>query len=278
MNKLILSGSVCASALMLAIPMSSNAVPIFGVTTDAATFECLPACTNGNFDDDGGEGFLEADVTQMDTRGLGFAIAELGGGFSLPTLKAYGAGDGPHTAQGSAFGLQAYTYNGAGNKTFTLNISFSGHIISAFENFGDSIIARVGILTDDFIEFESSLPTLVGELGATFVQDTSSSDALAEFSLFNSTFGVTTVNDSISFELAPGDVIYLHTTLSAAAFSGAGSSMGGSLADASQSLTMSFVDGGGLVAAGQATVIPIPPALLLFSTGLLGVIGFARRR
>ena len=77
-----------------------------------------------------------------------------------------------------------------------------------------------------------------------------------------------TVTDQLVLNLNPGDELFVWARLDAKA-------SGGAYADAYNTLTMSFGDGSNIVA---GSVVPVPPAVWLFGSGLIGLIGIARRQ
>ena len=101
-------------------------------------------------------------------------------------------------------------------------------------------------------------------------------DSISVFSSINSGVG------SLSFDVMPGDEFLIWASLDVEAVGA------GAIADARNTLTMDFFDATGKViddssiliaeAMADVGVVPLPAAVWLFGTALLGLVGFAKRR
>ena len=82
--------------------------------------------------------------------------------------------------------------------------------------------------------------------------------------------GPQSLADVVSFDIAAGDTFTIYAELKALTFGG--------YADAFSTLDMTFDDISNLAALGPMPAVPVPAAVWLFGSGLLGLIGIARRK
>ena len=235
----------------------------WGAEAITSVADCPSFCTNFNFGpDDGGQGIASDPSSVSEFRGSADAEASLTGGLSVPVLRAGGnANPSLKGAFGSAFGSQGYTYNGP-STTLTLDATLTASLVDPGSTSFGRVSATVVVFEVSNYEFFSDLGTLIFEVGATPVQQIDDlGDALMKFDLFDT--GSIDETQSVSFEASDGDQFYIWALLDANAVS---SSTAG-VADAFNTLGMSFEDSTGLTPA--SVTIPEP------STLTLGLVGFA---
>ena len=248
-------------------PPAAQALSEFGARAGASTATCPSFCTQVDSMVDGGVGSLFAATDISDSRGDAAAEVTLdaSSGLSMPVLKAEAYVTGPtiaggvqSSAFGTAFGVEGYTYQGAGPKTFNLDVDLTGQVIDPTPADGDTDIrADIYIFAEQNFEFFSDLGTLIFEAGAQEITSTT----------LTLTAGQTLAQDTLTFQLAPGESIYLWALLSADAERDLSS------ADAFSTVTTSFQDPGGLTSASGG--VPEPSLLGLLA---LGIAAGLRRR
>ncbi len=270
-----LSGALCASLFSLSLVSTADAaLTDWGARAGSSIADCPSFCTNFNFGPTvGGVNVVDSGTSSVsDSRGSASASASLTGGFSTPVLRAEAyANPAFHGAFASAFAVQGYTYNGAG-ETLTLDVSLDGLVTDPETDPSDTRASMEIVLYESApFAFISDRGTLDFEVGATPLSQPDGSEAsvVLQLDFTNPT------NDSgqLSVDVATGDEFYLWAFLRAVAQSGSEATS----ADAFNTGTMSFAGNPDLTAAGT-TVIPLPAAFWLFSGSLLGLFGVVRRR
>lgn len=241
----------------------------FGARASASTATCPSFCTDFEFAmTEGGVGSLFADTGLSDFRGNAAAQVTLDGssGLSMPELKAEAYVTGPtigggvqSSAFGTAFGVEGYTYQGLGPKTFNLDVDLTGQVVDSTPADGDTdIVADIYIFAESNFLFISDIGTLVFEAGATEITSTR----------LRLTAGQTQAQDTLTFDLSPGESIYLWALLSADAERDL------SFADAFSTVTTAFQDQDGLTSASGG-LVPEPALIGLLA---LGIAATLRRR
>ena len=275
MRKLRLSGVFCACMYVFGFTSAAEAALIhWGAQAGTSVADCPSFCTSFNFGPTlGGENVANTGISSVsEFRGVARASASLTGGLSTPLLKAESAAN-PNTngAFATAFGIQGYTYNGAG-ETLTLDIALDGVVYDPeMDPFDTRAYLEVVLYAPDPFGFFLDRGTLDFEVGATPLSQPDNSEA----SVFLQLDYTNTTNDSgqISIEVATGDEFYIWAFLRAESESG----LAATSADAFNTGSMSFVGNPELTAA-SAAVVPLPAAVWLFGSGMLGLIGRARRK
>jgi len=251
------------------LPIAANAAIIegYGVSTGASTASNCPSyCTSaggGDFqsDIDGGE-FSSTAYALETSYAVGEAYAALNGSSYLPTLKVQASSDAGKQGSATAFGIQGFTYSGAAT-TIDLGINLHGSVEDNPSGYAYNVLeARVAVLKGSQLDYYADFGTLVYEIAWDL-------DNLGIESVFINTGIDIDAPGMISFDIANGDDFYVVAELSATGQNG--------YADAWNTLTMAFDDDTGLQAASVGAV-PVPAAAWLFGSGLLALIGFARRR
>jgi hypothetical protein len=275
MKKLRLSGAFCACMFLFGFVSAADAALIhWGAQAGTSVADCPGFCTSFNFGPTlGGENVANSGISSVsEFRGDARASASLTGGLSTPLLRAESAAD-PNTngAFATAFGIQGYTYNGAG-ETLTLDIALDGLVTDPEMDPSDTrVYLDVVLYAPDPFGFFLDRGTLDFEVGAITLSQPDDTEASVSLQLDH----LNTTNDSgqISIEVATGDEFYIWAFLRAESQSG----LAATSADAFNTGSMSFVGKPDLAAASTA-VVPLPAAVWLFGFGMLGLIGIARRK
>jgi PEP-CTERM motif len=171
----------------------------------------------------------------------------------LPVLKALASSNAAagYLTKATADAVQAYTYTGTGAQSSTLMITVDA-TMSGQDN---RVIGGVAAYAEDYLS-----GTVIDGPGTLLTNPVSFSLSLTGSS-----------TKSITFTLDPGESVYLEAFLS----STARSTRGPSVADAFNSMTMSFTDITGLAV---ATPVPEAGSLPMLCAGLALLAGFAGRR
>ena len=171
---------------------------------------------------------------------------------------------------GDAYGLQTYQNTSGTTQTYTLNLSLDGDVLKAP---GSSYIdAEVFIFTGIDIVADFSSCAGAREFMAGFSSWICGSQIETGFTPYIefAVDGTHTLTDSVSFAIASGDTFTIYAELRALTFGGH--------ADAFSTLGMTFDDISNLAALGPMPAVPVPAAVWLFGSGLIGLIGVARRK
>jgi len=211
------------------------------------------------------------DYVNPDGRGTVSASVALQGGFSIPVLKARaGSVDANGWVSAMAMGIQGYQFTGVDGSTISLDSALTGTVTNPGASDVTGLSVGVWLMMDD--------PAVVFPAAATLsdlLVQVASMPVVDSFSWENLTSGVvdrstttTDVNDRLQITLNNGDEFYVLAALTAAADGT------GSVADAFSTFQMGF-DTTDLV---PAAVVPVPAAVWLFGSGLLGLIGTSRRK
>ena len=171
---------------------------------------------------------------------------------------------------GDAFGLQTYQNISGTTQTYTLNLTLDGNVLRAP---GSSYIdAEVGIYSGSTIAGSSSACGGPAQFLSGFSSYACGTELGLGFTPFieMATDGTRTITDIVSFDIAAGDTFTIYAELRALTFGGH--------ADAFSTLAMTFDDISNLAALGPMSPVPVPAAVWLFGSGLLGLIAVARRK
>jgi hypothetical protein len=202
-------------------------------------------------------------------------------GLSVPVLRARAESTiDDFFVSGAAFGIQAYQFTGDDGADVSLDVSLDGLVTKTNSSDLTGLEVNVWIMSADAVFTFPPTPVPVAELVAQIVLDSFFANVdpfIAEMSWDAATTGTDTINrsttstdptDQLNFSLDNGDEFYLMAALSAGA-DGAGAS-----ALSWSTLTMEF----NTTDLQAASLVPLPAAVWLFGTGLLGLIGLARRQ
>ncbi len=243
----------------------------WGAQAGTSVANCPSFCTSFNFGPTvGGMNFFDSGLSSVvEPRGNADARATLSGGFSTPVLKARSAADaGFRGAFGTAFAVQGYTYNGAG-ETLTLDVDLDGLVTDPESDASDtSAELEVVLYASNPFDFISDRGTLDFELGATPLEHSGGGPAAITLQLDFS--NPSHAQGQISIDVNPGDEFYLWAFLRAESQSGAAATS----VEAFNTGTMNFLGNPNLVAAS----VPVPAALWLFGSGVVAMCSLRRRR
>lgn len=236
----------------------------YGMYAETAVFGSMSQRSS-----DGGEFHMTAHSSADNGTALAEASAVYTGSTLafLPKLTVNTSAAISNQAFAEAFGVQGYTYNGA-DTTVTLSYNLHGSVSHKDTySYGHTLWAEIAVFTGDALEwYPHDFVTLLYEYVALTPNiETTEADYLSIRSGLDQNRP-----GSITFDLTDGMDFYV------AAFLGANASNGG-FVDASNTFSMSFDNNTGLTAVA-ISAIPVPAAVWLFGSGLLGLIGIARRQ
>lgn len=238
----------------------------WGTQVGISTLSPCPSYCGGpgavsDFSSDGGEFSDSAFTSLSNTDGNGQGRADLSGPTLLPVLGAEVFSGPDSRAESYAVGMRGYTYTGSSAMTLSLDIMLDGEVGGTMNPSDAWARSDVTVILGGVDEF---VPDSIGFEMLWLLTPT-----LSELGTSNLTLdlgaGPQTKTDSIGFTLNPGDEFFVWAGLEAAG-------MRNGFGDVSNTLSMSFSDDTGINA------VPIPAAVLLFGSGLLGLIGVARRK
>lgn len=258
------------AAICLITPMSSMAVT-WGTGAESYTSTCASfsaTCSTGTSPSsfsptvDNVSGATSSSSIS-DVRGASEAHATIINSSGIEMVHLAGQAGAGQIAQASAWGLNTYTYSGA-NTSITLDIDLTGSLSNAGSAF-TKISADIYIIDPNDID---SFPTtdLRGNFGEGIPPI-----AHTELEIIANTAGVVSITDSLNLSLANGDEFSIWALL----YVGAGDN---GQVQAMNSLDLSFSNNAGLTSVASVSAVPVPAAVWLFGSGLLGLVGVARRK
>ena len=249
----------------------------WGTRATTSVADCPSFCTNFTFGPDlGGVNVANTGVSSVDQiRGSAMASATLSGGLNTPVLRAESyANPNSNGAFATAFGVQGYTYNGPG-ETLVLDVNLDGLVDDPeMDTRETNVSLEVVLYQPEPFGFFRDRGTLDFEVGAKplLQPDSSEASVLLQLDFFNPS------NDSgqIFVDVVTGDEFYIWALLRAEAESGINDATS---ADAFNTGTMGFQNEASLnLTPVSSSVVPLPAAAWLFGTGLIALLGLARRR
>ena len=243
----------------------------WGTEARTSIADCPSFCTNFSSGPSlGGLGVSNSGLSEISmSRGNAKASAVLAGDISSPILKAEAyANPNSHGAFATAFGVQGYTYTGPG-ETVVINIDLDGLVNDPESDASDtSAFMEVVIYQTDSFGFIADRPSLDFEFGAMPFQQSGGGEASVFLQL--DYMNPTTDSGQISIDLVNGDEFYLWALLRAEAEAG----LSATSADAFNTGTISFAGDPLLEAAAP---VPVPAALWLLGSALVGLVRFGSR-
>lgn len=222
-------------------------------------------------------------TTGLQGRGSAGASAQIPtSGLSVPVLLARAESTmDDFFVSGAAMGIQAYEFTGADNTPVSLDISLDGSVTKSSNSSNlTGLEVNVWIMSANTPLTFPADPVPVSDLVAQIIVDAALAgvDPLITFmawdaastgtGIINRSTTSTDPGEQLNFSLNNGDEFYLMAALSAGA-DGVGAS-----ALSWSTLTMEF----NTTDLRAASLVPLPAAVWLFCTGLLGLIGIARRK
>jgi len=263
-----LLGAACASLIVSGFLTSAHAAT-WGAEVGISMITPCPSFCGGiegssDFSFDGGEFSTSAFTSLSNFGGTGQGSASLSGPTILPVLGAEGFSGSNSRTDTNAVGMLGYTYSGATATTISLDIVLDGERGGTTNPSDAWVESDVAIILGDVNDFVTHYPTFIFEV----VPLTPGLSVLAESNMsLDLNAGPQTKNDSIGFTLNPGDEFFVWAGLRAGGIRNG-------FGDAFNTLSMSFSDDAGI----STSVVPVPAAVWLFGSGLIGLIGIARRK
>lgn len=256
----------------------------WGTSASASSADCtFLICSKSNFlftnpildgPSDGGLNQTSAellDYINPEGRGTVSASVALQGGLSIPVLKAKAESvDANGWVSGLAMGIQGYQFTGSDSTTISLDSTLTGSVTNTRGSDVTGLSVGVWLMLDDpafMFPAANTLSDLLLQITLMPVVDSFSWEDLSTGPVDRSTT-TTDPLDQLQITLNNGDEFYVLAALTAAADGK------GAVADAFSTFEMGF-DTTQLV---PAAVVPVPAAIWLFGSGLLGIIGVARRK
>ena len=217
-----------------------------------------------DLDSDGGEGFTSSFSSLNNVDGNGRAQAVFVGPSLLPELSAEAfsnaesAGVRSSRVASQATGMQQYIYSGP-SSTLSMTAAFDGTVTGDGDITGSLVVARASGGAD--VPMSRDYGTLVFEILAL--------DPNLESLGNNQSVLSATGTDllSVTFGVNDGDSIFVWADLIAAGIRGG-------TADSFNTMTLAFSDPTGFA----PQLVPVPAAFWLFGSGMIGLIGVARRK
>lgn len=258
--------SLFTGLIFLGMALSAQAAT-WGVEVGVSTLSPCPSFCGGpggafGFSEDGGEFSTSAFATLANNDGDGQATASLSGPSMLPVLGAEGFSGANSRTDASAVGMLGYTYTGQNRTSISLDIRLDGKSGGPPADPG-WVNSNVAVVRGNVTYFSTHYATFIYEI----VPGTPGLSLMGESSMTLSTDGsLDQQSDSIALVLEPGDVFFVWAGVNAGGIRGG-------YGDAFSTLSMSFSD-----PAGINTAVPVPAAIWLFGSGLVGLLGINRRR
>lgn len=241
----------------------------WGAQTDISMITPCPSFCGGDggqtdLSSDGGEFSSSAFASLSNFGGTGQASANLSGPTLLPVLGAEGFSGSNSRTGSSAVGMLGYTYTGASATTISLDIALDGERGGTSSPSDAWVESNVAVVLGDINYFITDYATFIFEV----VPGTPGTSVLGESKLsLDLGVGQQTKTDSIAFTLNPGDVFFVWAGIEA------GGTRDG-FGDAFNTLSMLYSDDTDI----SPSVVPIPAAIWLFGSGMIGLVGVARRK
>lgn len=251
----------------LLLPMAVQAIvlvqpPTFGVATSANTAgNCPSFCRGGEFSSTEGGGEFALSASSSNST---YAQASASASFAsaqnlLPEMHAFASSDVGRRGSGTAFAIQAYRYTGALSRAVQIDLALTGSVADNASGYvSNNVSASVAVLRAEQLGWSTDFGSVVFESG---------SERLDLIDLGINAPGVNMATGMLSFDIDPGDLLFVVARLSAGAQNG--------VADANNTLVLSFgTTGGG--AAGLQAISAVPEVSTVWMA-LAGLLVLARR-
>ena len=299
MYKLI-AGTLATIGLLCSIQASAAVLTQWGATARTDSADCT-ALTEGcnnileltleEGDSVGGSQNSSATIgsasagstTDLQGRGSAGASVEIPtSGLSVPVLRARAESTmDDFFVSGAALGLQAYQFTGADGTSVSLDLSLDGFVTKSPKSSTlTGLEVNVWIISAstsftfpaDPVPVSDLLAQILADVILTgvdpFIDSMAWDAASTGTGIINRSTTSTDLDDQLNFSLNNGDEFYLMAALSAGADGDGASALSWS------TLTMEF----NTTDLQAASVVPLPAAVWLFGSGLLGLVGMARRK
>jgi len=255
--------------MMIGVSTSTQASIVggYGVQASAGTAgNCPSYCSGGSQGETNGAEFSTSATASDNSYGSASASAVYTSTSTyLPTLKVNASSGLRKGASANAFGVQGYTYSGT-EDSITLDFNLHGSVGDNASGYvSNSVYASVAVITGSSLEWYPDYGTLVYEIASG-----PGVDVVGNKSVF--------INDGldqnsagfITFDVFEGMDFYVVASMNARAKNG--------FADAFNTFTMEFENDSGLTATAQVSAVPVPAAVWLFGSGLVGLVSLGRKK
>ncbi|MFK8030086.1 MAG: hypothetical protein AB8G18_07585 [Gammaproteobacteria bacterium] len=204
-----------------------------------------------------------SDAAISDVRGSAFASSTLeavNSDLNTVVLRAQASGNANGISSGFAAGIDAYTYTGTDPITLVINATLTGSVNNPSNSAFNDISGYIALIPEFQLDGMGTID-LSGFFGEGIFP-------IDDASMFLNATGSDTA--FVSIDLQQGDSFYLYSTLSL------GGANGGNT-ESMNSLRYVFSTTDGLVSSSEAAVVPVPAAVWLMGSALLGLFGMRRK-
>jgi hypothetical protein len=266
--RLSLAPAACAG-LFLSGFLSAAQAATWGAEVGISMITPCPSFCGGpggQFDSsfDGGEFSSTAFTSLSNFGGTGQGSADLSGPTLLPVLGAEGFSGSNSFAGTNSVGMLGYTYTGASATSISLDIVLDGERGGTTDPTDAWVRSNVAVILGDVNDFVTDYGTFIFEV----VPLTPGLSVLGESNLsLDLNAGPQSKTDVINITLNPGDEFFVWAGLEAGGIRDG-------FGDAFNTLTMSYSDSSGI----SPSLVPVPAAVYLFGSGIIALIGIARRK
>lgn len=256
--------------LMVGISTSTQASIVggYGVQASSGTASNCPSyCSGDSQGETNGDEFITSATASDNSYGSASASAVYTGSSTyLPTLKVSASSGLGKGASANAFGVQGYNYSGSGS-SITLDFNLHGSVGDNASGYTSSYAsASIAVIASSSLEWYPAFGTLVHEIATL----TPGNEVVGNKSISINNGLDQNSSGSITFDVFDGMDFYVVASMNASAKNG--------FADASHTFTMEFENDSGLTASAQVSAVPVPAAVWLFGSGLVGLVSMSRRR
>ncbi len=298
MKKIAMSCVPFALALCSQMVSAAAVMDRWGTATSTFAFECATQYCNdldrggprGSRNDNAYHETISSSRVTDEENFNARAIAEIEhtGAIALPHLRGEVLSGRNLYTEASAYALEGFSYSGI-SQTVNLGIGLEGSILDPMPNNisdGTSIASSVYLFTDALALENTLAPNQVRLFGAALFDLASAEESLILNNSSEPTNGILADTATISFDLEDGDTFYIYATHQVMS-SGPGidcptcpdftsaSSMN------SLNLDLTTLSGDpvtGLTASSTVAAVPLPAAVWLMGSALMGLVGFRRRK